>query len=72
MEETKQVHTFEVDFKCPNCDAGYLRPTGTVLCSYPPIYPHKCNNITCDYVENFRVNYPHIIHKYVSIKKLSK
>lgn len=63
-EETKEVKTFTVDYKCPVCDDGYLRPTGTVLTSYPPQYPHMCNRESgCGYGETFNKIYPHIDYK---------
>jgi len=58
MEEREKVKTIKVDYKCPKCDVGYLRPSGTVLTSYPPQYPHKCTE--CDYTENFNRTYPYI------------
>jgi hypothetical protein len=64
MEEIKEVQTFQVDYRCPKCNNGYLRPSGTVLTSYPPQYPHKCNNPLCDYVETFRdKSYPFTMFK---------
>jgi len=71
MEEIKQILTFELDFKCPSCNEGYLRPIGTILAAHLPIlmYPHRCNNIACGYVEDFKVNYPQIIVKYLPVEK---
>lgn len=73
MEETIKVQTVQVDFKCPKCETGYLRPTGTVLTSYPPQIPHLCNNPACDYGETFRDKmYPYISHEpidYYAYKK---
>jgi hypothetical protein len=51
MEEIKEVKTVRIDYKCPKCKDGYLRPIGSVLASYPPIYPHQCTD--CDYAESF-------------------
>ncbi len=53
METKKEVKVFMVDYKCPKCEIGYLRPTGTILSTYPPQIPHRCNNEKCDYGENF-------------------
>ena len=61
MEIRKRVHTVKVDYKCPKCPSGFLRPTGTVLTSNPPQYPHKCYNPDCDYGETFvDKSYPHL------------
>ncbi len=66
METTKEVKAVRVDYKCPNCQQGYLRPTGTVYTTYPPQIPHKCTH--CDYGETFSdKRYPYI--DYVEIDK---
>jgi hypothetical protein len=63
MEIRRKVDTVKVDFKCPKCLKGFLRPTGTVLTSYPPQYPHRCNNADCDYQQTFSdKTYPYIDH----------
>lgn len=59
-EEKKQVVNIRVDYKCPKCDKGYLRPMGTVFTTNPPIIPHKCNNENCDYGESFNITYPYM------------
>lgn len=66
MEVRKRVHTVKVDFRCPKCGNGFLRPTGTVLTSNPPQYPHKCNNNDCDYGETFNKAYPYIDYEFDS------
>jgi hypothetical protein len=63
MEVSEQVQTFEIDFQCPICNKGFLRPTGTVLTTYPAQYPHKCNNLLCDYMETFYKTYPFTMYK---------
>jgi hypothetical protein len=65
MEQRKEVKPIQVDFKCPVCFDGYLRPTGMVLTSNPPKYPHKCNGKSCGadcyYTETFSgKTYPYI------------
>jgi hypothetical protein len=65
MEVRKRVHTVKVDYRCPKCGNGFLRPTGRVLTSYPPQYPHKCNNPECDYGETFMdKTYPFINYEF--------
>ena len=60
MEEKVEVKIFQVDFKCPKCDTGYLRPTNeVVLTTDPPQHPHKCNNPKCKYTETFNTTYPY-------------
>lgn len=64
MEEVKDVKTFQIDFKCPLCKEGYLRPTGIVLASYPAQYPHICNRESgCGYTQTFNKTYPHIEYR---------
>ena len=63
MEEKIEVKAFKVDFKCPKCNEGYLRPTGQRYLTNPPKYPHLCNKVGCGYAEIFLGTYPHIIHE---------
>lgn len=58
MEERQEVKTYRIRYKCPNCETGYLIPTGRVLTSYPAQYPHKCD-AGCGHTQTFRVKYPH-------------
>jgi hypothetical protein len=61
MEEINEVKVVRVDFKCPKCGIGYLRPTGTCLTTNPPQYPHNCNNHNCNYGKTFAgKTYPYI------------
>ena len=59
MSEIREVKVKSVDEKCPVCNNGYMRPTGIVLMSNPPMYPHKCTN--CDYEQTYNVKYPYYI-----------
>jgi len=62
MEEKREVRTFEVDFKCPKCNIGYLRPTGIAVGSTPMQYPHKCSN--CDYHKIIKDRqYPYLVYE---------
>jgi hypothetical protein len=63
MEEIQDVKMVRVDYKCPECETGYLRPTGMVLTVNPPLFPHMCDNPNCGYGETFNVNYPRIVHE---------
>ena len=57
METKHEVKMIEVDFLCPKCEKGNLRPNGNVSwLSDPPQFPHKCNS--CDYEQTFTVKYP--------------
>jgi len=61
MEIKKDVKQIMIDFQCPKCKEGYLRPTGQVFTTNPPMIPHMCNKIGCDYGETFRdKSYPRI------------
>lgn len=62
MEEIIEVKTVKIDYKCPKCGKGYLRPTGVCYSTNPPMFPHKCNN--CDYGETFEnKTYPYIDYR---------
>src|ERR1035437_1371706 len=64
MEERQEVKTIQVDYKCPRCPTGYLRPTGIICDNNPPTYPHKCNNPECDYSKIMKnKQYPYIEHE---------
>lgn len=65
MEEIKKVEIVQVDYKCPKCEEGYLRPTGTCFTTNPPMYPHRCTH--CNYAETFTgKTYPYIDHRPIS------
>lgn len=61
MEERQDVKLVRISFKCPKCKTGYLEPTGKVFTTYPPMFPHKCNN--CEYQQTFNETYPRIVHE---------
>ena len=61
MPEVRQVQTHQVDERCPVCGNGWMRPTGIVLTSNPPQYPHKCT--VCDYQQTYSARYPYIVHQ---------
>lgn len=48
----------EIDYKCDNCNIGYMRQTGIMLPSCPPKYPHKCT--FCNDVQNLDQIYPKV------------
>ena len=59
MPEVREVKTKQVDERCPVCHEGWMRPTGVVLTSNPPQYPHKCTK--CGYEQIYQVRYPYVI-----------
>lgn len=58
MEKRQEVRTLQVDYECPVCKSGMLRPNGQVFSSNPLQYGHVCN--VCDYTQTFTVTYPYI------------
>lgn len=71
METRDEVKTIQVDYKCPKCETGYLRPTGMVYDCSPPSYPHRCTETDCDYGTSFSIRYPKIEYERIgSIEKL--
>jgi len=61
MIETTKIQPVKVDYKCPVCKQGYLRPTGRTLMTHPAKYPHRCNKQDCDFEETFSgIQYPYI------------
>jgi hypothetical protein len=60
QEERLNVKTIQVDYKCPKCIKGYLRPIMMTYGSPDIQYPHRCNNHDCDYKIVLPVRYPYI------------
>jgi hypothetical protein len=42
-EEQTEVKVYMVEYRCDKCGNGYLKPTGSMLASSPPWYPHECD-----------------------------
>jgi ssDNA-binding Zn-finger/Zn-ribbon topoisomerase 1 len=62
MEIEQEVKPVRIDFQCPRCKQGFMRPTNSSFLSNPPIYPHKCTK--CNYTENVTgKTYPYIDYK---------
>lgn len=59
MSEVRNIQMQSVDERCPVCKQGFMRPTGIVLMTNPPQYPHKCQK--CDYEQTYPMSYPYII-----------
>jgi len=55
-QEIKTVAAQVVDYKCPACNTGYMRPNGIIKLGTPNIYGHKCTN--CNHTMDFLVKYP--------------
>ena len=62
MEEKFEAKVFWTHQRCDDCDNGYMKPTGTVLTTYPPIYPHRCDR--CGAVKSFSVSYPYMTYEH--------
>ncbi len=59
-EEYTNVKPVQVDYKCPKCHKGYLRPLIMTYGNPKVEYPHHCNNKDCDYKKILPVRYPYI------------
>lgn len=66
MEEKTPLKSFRVDYKCPKCNIGYMRPTNRHRMKKitPGQYEHECNNHNCKYVQNFHKEYPYFEYEY--------
>lgn len=60
-EIRSEVRTVEIDMICDECGDGRMRPSGTVLTTYPPKFPHECDK--CGHVEVYNVRYPYVIYE---------
>lgn len=56
--EQTPLRTVRVDYRCDKCDTGHMRPTGVMLLSNPPKFPHRCTE--CDALQTFTEKYPTI------------
>ena len=58
-EQEYKIKPVGVKYICDVCNEGKMLPDGDiVLTSYPPQFPHKCDN--CGHKENFTVKYPNV------------
>jgi hypothetical protein len=62
-EMAQEVKTFTVGYLCDECGKGWMEPTGTMLTSNPPQWPHKCNE--CGEQKTFWEKYPKTIYRTV-------
>jgi predicted Zn-ribbon and HTH transcriptional regulator len=51
--------TRHIDYRCPKCQTGWMRPTG--LTSPSSKFLHECNQ--CGYEAAFDIKYPHAIYE---------
>ncbi len=64
MEQRTEVKTIQVDFKCPKCNIGFMRPTGYGFTTNETHWPHRCDSLRCDYEEQFiNKTYPYIVYE---------
>ena len=54
----RPLRPIRVDYRCDKCDAGHMRPTGVMLLSDPPKFPHQCE--VCGEAQTFTEKYPTI------------
>lgn len=71
METRKQLITIRVDYKCPECETGLLRPSGKVSLTHTSLYPHRCSNHECNYTKTFRAKYPHLEYEETDVEVLT-
>lgn len=48
-----------VDYVCDACGNGHMLPSGMMLLSDPPEWPHKC--INCGETKTFNTKYPETV-----------
>ena len=53
-----------VDYVCDECGSGHMQPTGSILMSDPPQWPHACSN--CGTSQTFNTKYPETVFKRAS------
>lgn len=60
MEEKKEVRPIKVEYKCDECETGYMMPNGIALMSYPAQYVHRCSNLECPGSITSTKQYPYV------------
>lgn len=60
-EREFSARAVSVDCICDKCGKGLMQPTGVMLMSDPPQWPHKCGH--CADTQNFPHKYPFIRYK---------
>lgn len=67
MEKVANARVVIVENICDKCGNGKMKPHGnSVLATYPPQYPHVCEN--CGHMENYPFTYPY--HRIVPTEAL--
>ena len=67
-EQEWEVQTIKVQYVCDSCGNGHMVPTGLCLNSFPPKYPHTCNN--CDQKQMFSERYPCMRYPCMRVREL--
>ena len=60
-----QVITYSNSYICDVCNEGEMLPTGFVLTSNPPKYPHRCNKCGTT-MDVSGIKYPYISYEPVN------
>jgi hypothetical protein len=64
MEAEREIKTFEVNLKCPDCEVVMIRYNinNSIYISSKEIYKYLC--LRCEYSIESEIKYPHL--KYIS------
>lgn len=54
-----EVRTFRQHAHCDECSGGELHPSGSMLLTDPPQYPHRCDS--CRVSVNLPARYPQFV-----------
>ena len=64
MPETRrEVKTYLINYICDECGDGFMEPTGKMLLTNQPGFPHQCNK--CEARETFSDKYPKQVLEYL-------
>jgi ribosomal protein L37AE/L43A len=58
MEKRQEVRTVQVDYECPSCKSGFLKPNGQGFLTNPMQYGHECK--VCGFTQTLSRTYPYI------------
>lgn len=56
-----------IDYICDACGNGHMLPSGMILLSDPPKYPHECNK--CGAAQTFGTKYPETLFRRAQAQK---
>lgn len=61
MEESREVKTVEIRYRCPHCKEGYMNYAGSAYSTYRTLYDHICDK--CGERDLYETTYPKLSYQ---------